>query len=140
VITTFGAFKGEDLRAGAAAGALIDKKDAFLATSGTESTMDPVEMTLLLFEIVDIDRDRSDKYDNEKKQQIDIHTGLLSGGELTQEILACFVVRQMFGDKLPKCRLMVFVDDMRQFVYDDIFDRFERHFHQHGVETESAVR
>jgi len=64
-------FESEYLRSGAAAASLVGQLHTLLVASGTESALDAVKLLFLLFEVVDIGKDRSGQNNDEEKQKID---------------------------------------------------------------------
>ncbi len=69
-----------DLRPAAASGTLVGQYDALLLAFGAEAAVDGIELLLFLFEVVDVDRDRTDENNEQEKQQIDIDGILLMKG------------------------------------------------------------
>ena len=63
VITALAACKGQKRGTAASAAAFVGKDDTLLMTLGTKAPLDGGEFGSLLFEIVDIDSDRTDQYD-----------------------------------------------------------------------------
>jgi len=62
MVSAYTALVGQDTWAGAASGTLVDKLYTALFAFGTESAIDRIKLFFFLFEIIDIDRNRSGKY------------------------------------------------------------------------------
>ena len=68
VVTAGLTLERDDLRSATATGAPVCQNDALLLAFGAETAVDGIELLLFLFEVIDVDRHRTDKYNEQKKK------------------------------------------------------------------------
>lgn len=72
MVTTQFTLESNDLRPATTSRPLVCKQNAFLFALGTKTAIDSIKLLFFLFEIIDVNHHRTDKYNKQKKQQIDI--------------------------------------------------------------------
>ncbi len=126
VVTAQFTLESNGLRPAAATRPLVCKQNTFLFAFGTKTAIDGIELLFFLFEIIDVNHHRTNKYNKQEKQQINIDRKSLGRGIGFKYCLVITVIWHMCFYKSPKSFLMMFIPDMCQFMYDDIFNHFRR--------------